>query len=110
MKLKIPAAILFATVMLVMMVAIPVKADVGARTENLIIRFYANVESAYAALKAGDINAVGYEITSDLYADAILDPNIILGSVGDRGKYEFDTNNMHACLSAVETEETEVKT
>ncbi len=93
MKLKIPVAILFATVMLVMMVTIPVKADVGARTENLIIRFYGNVEAAYAALKAGDIDAVGYEITSDLYADAVLDPNIVLGSVGDRGKYEFDINN-----------------
>jgi len=93
LKIKIPAAILFATVMLVMMVAIPVKADVGARTENLIIRFYGNVEAAYAALKAGDIDIVGYEITSDLYADAVLDPNIVLGSVGDRGKYEFDINN-----------------
>ncbi|TET56179.1 hypothetical protein E3J51_05370, partial [Candidatus Bathyarchaeota archaeon] len=93
MKLKIPVAILFATVMLVMMVTIPIKADVGARTENLIIRFYGNVESAYAALKAGDIDAVGYEITSDLYADAVLDPNVVLGSVGDRGMYEFDINN-----------------
>jgi hypothetical protein len=66
---------------------------VGVRTEDLVIRFYADVESAYAALKAGDIDAVGYEITSDLYADAIGDPNIALGPVGDRGKYEFDINN-----------------
>jgi len=95
LKLKIPAAILFATVMLLMMVTIPfpTKADVGPRTEDLVIRFYADVVAAYAALKAGAIDAVGYEITSTQYANAITDPNIGLGPVGDRGKYEFDINN-----------------
>jgi len=97
LKLKIPTAILFASVLLMMMVAIPVKAESGARTDDLIIKFYGNVQSAYAALKAGDVDAVGYELQSLLYADAITDPNIILGAVGDRGKYEFDINNNYTC-------------
>jgi hypothetical protein len=92
LKLRIPAALLFVTALL-MIIAIPPPAKaVGARTDDLVIRFYADVEAAYAALKAGDIDAVGYEITSDLFADAITDPNIGLGPVGDRGKYQFDLN------------------
>ena len=93
MKLRIPIAILFTAVMLMMIVAVPVKASVGARWEDLALRFYGNVQTAYSALKAGDVDAVGYELQSLLYADAISDPNIILGSVSDRGKYQFDLNN-----------------
>jgi len=97
LKLKIPTAILFASILIMMMVAIPVKAENGARTDDLIIKFYSDVQAAYAALKAGDVDMVGYELQSLLYADAILDPNIILGAVGDRGKYEFDINNNYTC-------------
>jgi hypothetical protein len=65
----------------------------GSRTEDLIFRFYADVESAYAALKAGDIDLVAQELTFELYADAITDPNICLGPVADWDVYEFDINN-----------------
>jgi len=65
----------------------------GPRTENLIIKFYPNTEEAYAALKNGSIDILAYELTSDLYEDAINDSNIVLGPVGDRGIYEFDINN-----------------
>jgi len=95
---KTSVAILFATVLLTMMVAFPLRsvaAAKGPRYDDWIIRYYENVEAAYAALKAGDIDMVGYEITSDLYADAIADPNIALGPVGDMGMYEFDLNNNH---------------
>jgi len=93
MKFKIYAT--FAIALLMMFtIPSPVKAvDMGARTEYLVMRFYGNVQSAYAALKAGDIDAVGYEITQNLYIDAITDPNIVLGPVGDRGKYQLDINN-----------------
>jgi len=67
--------------------------DKGPRTEDLIIRFYGNVEAAYAALKAGDTDIVGYEITPDLYADAVEDPNIILTPVSGQGMYQLDINN-----------------
>ncbi|TET62499.1 hypothetical protein E3J49_08085 [Candidatus Bathyarchaeota archaeon] len=95
MKLKtISAAILFATILLMMSVPLPsVKADKGPRYDDWIVRYYSDVEAAYAALKAGDVHMVGYEISSDLYADAIADPNIGLGPVGDRGMYEFDLNS-----------------
>jgi len=65
----------------------------GPRTEDLIIYYYGNVEASYAALKAGDIDMVGYEITSDLYSSAISNLNVVLGGVADSGMYEFDLNN-----------------
>jgi len=69
----------------------------GPRTEDLIIKFYPNIEQAYAALKNGSIDICAYELTSDLYQDAIDDSNIVLAPVGDRGMYEFDINNNYTC-------------
>jgi len=69
----------------------------GPRTEDIIIRFYTDVEAAYAALKAGDIDMVAHEILSDLYSDAIEDPNIVIGPVGDLGLYHFEINNNYTC-------------
>ncbi len=65
----------------------------GPRTEDLVINFYGDIGAAYNALKAGVIDIVGYEITRDQYADAVTDPDIVVGPVGDRGKYQFDLNN-----------------
>jgi len=70
-----------------------VMSDKGSRTEDLIIKFYEDLEAAYAALKAGEVDIVGDRITTDLYADAIADSNIVLGGVGDRGMYQIDINN-----------------
>jgi hypothetical protein len=69
----------------------------GPRVEDLIIRFYADIEQAYNALKNGSIDIVGYEITQDLYEDAVDDLNIVLAPVGDMGMYEFDINNNYTC-------------
>jgi hypothetical protein len=63
--------------------------------DNLLIKYYASVEAAYTALKASEIDMIGYEITDVLYADAITDPNICLGPVADQGMYEFDVQNNH---------------
>jgi len=65
----------------------------GARTEDLVIKFYTDVEDAYQALKNDSIDILGYEITADLYDDAINDTNILLAPVGDLGMYELDINN-----------------
>jgi ABC-type transport system substrate-binding protein len=79
---------------LFMFAAIPVNAVYGPRNcPGLIIRFYANVESAYAALAACDADAIGYELTSELYISATEDPNICVAPVGDMGRYEIDINN-----------------
>ncbi|MCK4478761.1 hypothetical protein KAU88_09610 [Candidatus Bathyarchaeota archaeon] len=77
----------------------------GPRTDDLIIRYYTNVEQAYGALKAGLIDIVGCELTADLYGDAINDANIVLAHVGDRGMCEFDLNNNHTIqsLSGIES-------
>jgi len=101
MRLKvIPIAILFATVLLMFAFPLPVKAACGPRSEDLIIRFYSGVESAYAALKACDIDAIGKEITPDLFADAVTDPNLCVGPVDDLGFYEIDMNGNYTIEDA----------
>ena len=92
---------LFATLAIVMallmITAFPIPTNAqavrGPRTEDLIIRFYSDVEGAYAALKAGEIDMVGYEITKELFEDAIEDPHIQVAPVADMGMYEFDIQN-----------------
>jgi hypothetical protein len=92
MKLRsVSVAVLFAMVLLTMSAfPLPAAAVKGPRADDLIIYYYADVESAYAALKAGQIDAVGYEITADLYIDAAGDSNIVVGPVGDMGYYQID--------------------
>ncbi|MCK4476977.1 hypothetical protein KAU88_00395 [Candidatus Bathyarchaeota archaeon] len=65
----------------------------GPRTEDLIINFYPNITMAYLALKTGEIDIIGYELTTDLFEDAINDINIVLAPVASSGMYEFDINN-----------------
>jgi hypothetical protein len=95
MKLRsVSVAVLFAMVLLTMSAfPMPAAAVKGARSDDLILYYYGDVESAYAALKAGQIDAVGYEITADLFVDASTDANIVVGPVGDMGYYEVDINN-----------------
>ena len=65
----------------------------GPRGEDLILRFHSGIEGAYQALKNGSIDILGYEITKDLYGDAVNDANIALAPAVDLGMYEFDINN-----------------
>jgi len=67
----------------------------GPRTEDLVINYYGNVTAAYTALKADEIDMLGYEIPAELYRDAIIDPNIVLIGVADLGTYQLDLNNNH---------------
>jgi len=73
----------------------PVKAapQYGPREDEMIIKFYSDVEAAYRALKADEIHMVMYDITAELYYDAIEDPEIQLASLLDYGMYEIDINN-----------------
>ncbi|MCW3985647.1 MAG: ABC transporter substrate-binding protein [Candidatus Bathyarchaeota archaeon] len=91
---NVSIAILFASILLMISVfPLPTLAEKGPRSDDLIVYYYGDVESAYAALKANQIDAVGYEITADLYVDASADANIVLGAVADMGFYEHDVNN-----------------
>ncbi len=97
MKRKLSIAFLAATVLL-MTTVFPAPhrramAAKGVRTEDLVMFYYSDVESAYAALKADEVDAVGYDITAELYQDAITDPNIVLSGVASLGFYELDINN-----------------
>jgi len=73
--------------------------------------FFSNVESAYAALKADEIDLIsnrlawssglfpagmkdsGGYITAELYMDAITDSNIVVDGVAANNIYTFDINN-----------------
>jgi hypothetical protein len=94
MKLRsVSVAVLFAMVLLTMSaLPLPAMAVKGPRSDDLILYYYGDVESAYAALKANQIDAVGYEITADLFVDASADSNIVVGAVGDMGYYQIDMN------------------
>jgi len=72
---------------------IPLSPVRGPRTEDLIIHFYENISRAYDALKDGEIDILGYEISGELYDDAVGDPNIVLGRWAGSGMTEFDINN-----------------
>ncbi len=62
----------------------------GPRMDNLLIKYYPSVEDAYEALKASEIDILGFRLTDALYADAVTDPNICLGKVA-----------RHACILSI---------
>ena len=85
-----------ATMVLTFLTPIPTaqaQGSYGPREPEMIMKFYSDVEAAYTALKAGDIDMVMYDITAELYYDAIEDPSIQLASILDYGMYEIDINN-----------------
>ena len=84
------------TMAILMFVAIfpsSIVADQGPKQEDLIINFRSDVQAAYADLKTGVCDLVGYEIQRLQYNDAINDPNVVLASVSDFGMYEVDINS-----------------
>jgi len=94
MKLsRVTVAILFASVLL-MMVAIPsVAARKGPRSEDLAFYYYTTQEAAYTALTAGQIDIMLYDLSSTQADNAFTNPNLVTAKVPDSGFYEFDLNN-----------------
>ncbi len=94
MKLsRVSIAILFASVLL-MMVTIPsVAARKGPREDDMAMYFYGSQEAAYTALTGGDIDFVAFDLTAQQADLAFLNPNIVTVKVPDSGFYEFDLNN-----------------
>jgi ABC-type transport system substrate-binding protein len=90
---RVSIAILFASILL-MMVAIPSgAARKGVREDDMAIYYYATQEAAYTALSTGDIDFILYDITSAQADNAFTNPNIVTVNVPDSGFYEFDLNN-----------------
>jgi hypothetical protein len=87
------ALLTMAILMSVAIFPIPIFADQGPKTEDLVINFRSDVQAAYADLKTGVCDLVGYEIQRLQYEDAINDPNVVLAGVGDYGMYEVDINS-----------------
>jgi ABC-type transport system substrate-binding protein len=78
----------------------------GPRSDDLVFKFYATVDQAYVALKAGEVDLLGYigwsvglplhdgeQVHYDLYQDAIADSNIQLAPIQGNDVVGFDFNN-----------------
>jgi ABC-type transport system substrate-binding protein len=65
----------------------------GPREDDLVIQFYSNLTTAFAALKTGDIDLVLGSLTKDLTTLASQDANLVLAPVASYDMYEFDLNN-----------------
>jgi hypothetical protein len=71
----------------------PSQAAQGPREDDLQMFFYTDVLASYAALEAGEVDIVGFDIQEPIYIDAITNPNVALAPVDDMGMYEIDINN-----------------
>jgi hypothetical protein len=71
----------------------------GPRTEVLINRIYSSAWETYAALEAGEVDIVSFEIVLPVYLEAIGNPNVALAPVDDMGMYEFDLHNNYSIHS-----------
>jgi len=65
----------------------------GPRTEDFVMKYYNNATEAYAALKADEIDIIPYRLSTELYNDAVSDPNILLAGYAGSGIYVIDINN-----------------
>jgi hypothetical protein len=54
---------------------------------------YGSLESAYASLKAGEIDLMCMPLSAEAYQDAVTDPGIQLASTTELTIFEFDFNN-----------------
>jgi hypothetical protein len=83
-----------AVLLVLMTLAIfPSQAAQGPREDDLQMFFYTDVLASYAALEAGEVDIVGFDIQEPIYIDAITNPNVALAPVDDMGMYEIDINN-----------------
>jgi len=89
-----------AVLMVLLTLAIfPSQAAQGPREDDLQMFFYFDINASYAALEAGEVDVIGYEVQESIYIDAIENPNIALVPVDDMGMYEIDLNNNYTIAS-----------
>ena len=95
---RVSIAILFASILL-MMVAFPSASAVkGPREDDMSITFYATQEAAYTALSVGEIDFILFDVTSEQADNAFDNPNLVTANVPDSGYYEFDLNNNYSIM------------
>jgi hypothetical protein len=57
------------------------------------VYFYGTVDSAYAALKAGEVDCVQWSLTYQQYLDAQNSPDLCVASFAENGMMEYDIHN-----------------
>jgi len=91
---------LFSLMLLMSMCLFPTSVDAyrpagvprGPRS-NADIYFFGSVDSAYAALKAGQVDCIQWALTHEQYVDAQNDADLCVASYAENGMFEFDINN-----------------
>ena len=68
------------------------KATKGPRSDVDVL-FYEDQESAYAALKIGDVDFIQGLLTYEQRLDAEADPDLCVAGYSENGMYQFDLNN-----------------
>jgi len=71
----------------------PVTAPLPRHCKGLDMYFYGNPEIAYAALKAGEIDLMCYNLYCKQVQDAEMDPNIQLAAYDANEYFGYDLNN-----------------
>jgi hypothetical protein len=75
---------------------VSVSASKGPREDDLQLLFYSDVQATYAALEAGEVDIVGFDIMRPVYLEAVDNPSVALAPADDMGMYEFDLNNNYS--------------
>ena len=91
--MKIQKLTIAVLLVLLTLAIFPSQATQGPREEDIQMFFYQDVQASYAALEAGEVDIVGFDIQESIYIDAIANPNNVLAPVDDMGMYEIDINN-----------------
>lgn len=102
MRLNLAVMVMVLVSVLLLVTALPLPSAAalnGPREDDLTLHYYPNMTSAYVALKHGEIDIVLFDLSQDLVADAVQDPNLVLAPVADYGMYEFDLNNNYSIPS-----------
>jgi ABC-type transport system substrate-binding protein len=80
------AALLMGSIYAVSPVKAPARSDVD-------VRFYGSHDTAYAALKAGDVDFIQWSVTYEQKLDVEDDPDLCVAGYSENGMMEFDLNN-----------------
>jgi hypothetical protein len=99
LKMKLERITIAAILILLTLAILPSYSAKGPREDDLQLFFYSDVQATYAALEAGEVDIVGFDILLPVYLDAIDNPNVALGPVDDMGMYEFDLHNNYSIAS-----------
>lgn len=92
-KTVIPTAVLVAVLLASIFMMIPAATAERGPRRDLDIYWYLDPDSAWTALKNGEIDIMQWPLSEEQLAEAVADPNIVVASYVENGMMEYDFNN-----------------